>query len=79
MNILIFFIHGFSFTLCYLFTTREIGWYTESVSPGSQFLPPNAGMWNLYPNSGISEENKNEWVSRRDQKRKGGSKAKWYF
>lgn len=65
--------------LCYLLKTRETGWHTESVSPGSQFLPPNTGMWNLYPNSGISVESENEWVSRRDQKRKGETKAKWHY
>lgn len=64
--------------LCYLLKTRETGWHTESVSPGSQFLPPNTGMWNLYPNSGISVESENEWVSRRNQKRKREIKAKWH-
>lgn len=36
-------------------------------------------MWNLYPNSGISVESENEWAGRRDQKRKGESKAKGHF
>lgn len=61
--------------LCYLFKTHETGWHSESVSPGSQFLPPNAGMWNFLPYSGISVESEKEWVGRRAQRTGGQGTA----